>query len=125
MSGQAEKQINRMKRIGTTSSGSVIVEMTAAQFDALSRQQRTSPTEPIPNTMSLADRVTYVRDRIVKLKPRKREGVARSISAMFQFTGGITETDIEKIITCLQRENHLTVDETGRVAYTQGLARVN
>jgi hypothetical protein len=114
-----------MKRNGTTSSGSVVVEMTAAQFDVLSRRQKASPTEPTAETMSLADRVTYVRDRIVKLKPKKREGVAHSISAMFQFTGGIAETDIEEIIARLQRENHLIVDEAGRVTYSQGLTRVH
>jgi hypothetical protein len=114
--------MQNMKKIGTTSSGSVIVEMTAAQFEALSQLQpapitEASTAQPDVAKMTTTEKVAYVRERIMKLKPKKKDGVARSISAMFQFNGGIEEQELQKIIGCLQKENVFTFDEVGRVTY--------
>lgn len=109
-----------MKRIGTTSSGTVIVEMTAAQFDALTQIQGKADVQPAADKMSVAEKVAYVRERIAKLGPKKKERVARSISAMFQFTGGISEADIEEIVVRLQKEKFFAIDETGHVTYKKG-----
>ncbi len=113
-----------MKKIGTTSSGRVIVEMTAAQFDALTQLQLKADVQPPAGKMSIAEKVAYVRERIAKLSPKKKEGLAHSISAMFQFTGGISEADIEEIVVRLKKEKVFAIDETGRVTYNRGnLAR--
>ena len=109
-----------MKKIGTTSCGTVIVEMTAAQFDALTQFQRKADVQPAADKMSIAEKVAYVRERIAKLSPKKKEGVAHSISAMFQFTGGISEADIEEIVGRLQKEKFFAIDETGHVTYKRG-----
>lgn len=106
-----------MKKIGTTLSGTVIVEMTASQFEALSQIPKSSQPQPAAATMSVAEQVIYARERLAKLTPKKKEGVAHSISAMFQFTGGISETQIQEIITRLEREKFFTIDQTDRVAY--------
>jgi hypothetical protein len=37
--------------------------------------------------------VQYVADRLRKLKPSKKEALFNSIGAMFQFQGGISESD--------------------------------
>ena len=109
-----------MKKIGTTSCGTVIVEMTVAQFDALSALQGAPQAQPGVVAMTLAERVAFVRERIVKLNPKKKDGVARSIAAMFQFTGGISEREIEEVIGRLQKEKFLTIDENARVSYKKG-----
>ena len=109
-----------MKKIGTTSSGTVIVEMTAAEFDALRQVQGAAAVQQAADKMSVAEKVAYVRERIAKLSPKKKEGVARSISAMFQFTGGISEADIEEIVVRLQKEKFFAIDETERVTYRKG-----
>jgi hypothetical protein len=114
-----------MKKIGTTSSGMVIVEMTATQFDALAQIQ-TPPTTATSGAhleavkMTPAERVSYVRERIAKLKPKKKDGVVRSVTAMFQFTGGITEPEIQRIIDGLQQEKFITIDGNERVTYRKG-----
>jgi hypothetical protein len=109
-----------MKKIGTTLAGTVIVEMSAAQFEALAQLQSTPKVTPDDSAMSLAERVDFVRERILKLSPKKREGVARSISAMFQFTGGVSESDVDEIIGRLQKEKFFAIDESGRVTYKKG-----
>ena len=109
-----------MKKIGTTSSGTVIVEMTAAQFDALSQLQGASKAPAVVGPTSLAEKVDFVRERIAKLSPKKKDGVVRSIAAMFQFTGGVSEKDIEAIIGHLLKEKVFAIDESGRVTYKKG-----
>jgi len=112
--------VSQMKNIGTTSSGTVIVEMTAAQFAALSQLQVAPPAPPAVVKMSIAEMVGYVRERIAKLSPKKKEGVVRSISAMFQFNGGIPAADVEEVIRRLQKEKFFAINETGRVTYKSG-----
>jgi hypothetical protein len=114
-----------MKKIGTTSSGTVIVEMTAAQFEALAQIQA-PPTATTPAAhaaavkMTPAERVSYVRERIIKLQPKKKDAVVRSITAMFQFTGGIADQEIQRIIGTLQKEKFFAIDGNERITYREG-----
>jgi len=68
---------------------------------------------------SIAETMAYVIEKILKLKPSKRNSLANSISAMFQFQGGISDSDIEKIISELQRLNYINIDSNNRVTYKQ------
>lgn len=114
-----------MRKIGTTSTGSVIVEMSGTQFEALVQLQKdiaTAPTKesaaasPAPK-MNHSQRVEYVAERLKKLSPKKREGVVRSIEAMFQFTGGIEEDEIDRLLTTLGRRNFFSIAPDGKVTY--------
>lgn len=59
----------------------------------------------------------YVAERLRKLKPTKKEGVLNSIGAMFQFQGGVSEADREKLFAELLRKRHITLGENNRVQY--------
>jgi len=106
----------------------VIVEMTAQEYDALQQLQIgiSSPVVALPATKEVApkmtpsERVTYVAERLKKLSPKKKDGVMHSIDAMFQFNGGISTGDIEKIIVSLQKQKFFTISPDGRVAYSKG-----
>lgn len=118
---------NKMKKIGTTSSGSVIVEMTSEQYEALTKiqaPQKIEIKEKIEkndtNQMTLKEKVEFVEARIGKLKPKKKDGVIRSISAMFQFTGGVTDQEIQKVISELQKREYLKIDANSKVTYKEG-----
>jgi hypothetical protein len=109
-----------MKKIGTTLNETVIVEMTLDEFEALGRSQ--APTSgPVRGTGSAAltpsQRVEYVRERIAKLKPKTKDGVARSIRSMFQFNGGIDDRHVEEVIAALQKEKFLRIDADEKVTY--------
>ena len=112
-----------MKKIGTTSSGTLIVEMSTEAFHALSQLQATpAPTEnPQPQTAKTAnpENLAFVKKRILKLKPKKKAGLIRSIAAMFQFKGGIPEQEIQTMIKNLQKEKTLAIDETNQVTYKE------
>ena len=68
-----------------------------------------SPPEP--------ELILYVSERLRKLKPTKKEGVLNSIGAMFQFQGGISESDKEKLFSELVRKKYIVIGANNRVEY--------
>lgn len=66
-----------------------------------------------------AELVQYVADRLRKLRPSKKEAVFNSIGAMFQFQGGISDDDKEKMFAELKKRKHIVVAENGRVQYPE------
>jgi hypothetical protein len=62
------------------------------------------------------DTIEYVVERLLKLKPVKRKSLANSIIAMFQFQGGIADSDVEKIISELQKRKYIKIEQN-RVDY--------
>lgn len=63
--------------------------------------------------------ITYVAERLLKLKPAKKSTLLNSIGAMFQFQGGISDADKEKIAIVLQKKKIITITETGKVLYQE------
>jgi hypothetical protein len=63
--------------------------------------------------------VQYVADKLRKLKPSKKEALFNSIGSMFQFKGGISDRDKERIFSELQKRRHIVVAENGRVQYPE------
>jgi hypothetical protein len=61
--------------------------------------------------------VQFVADRLRKLKPSKKEALFNSITAMFQFQGGISDEDKERMFSELQKRGHIVVADNGRVQY--------
>jgi|GEM_PF-6589847 len=114
-----------MKKIGNTLAGSVIVEMTTDEYQALKKLQGNTENQPsapegsgkASDSMTRAERATYVADRLKKLKPKKRDGVVRSIEAMFQFTGGIAPAEVDSVVKSLIKSKFFAIDQDGRVSY--------
>ena len=57
------------------------------------------------------DTIEYVMERLLKLKPVKKQSLTNSIKAMFQFQGGIADSDIDKIISELQKRNYIKIEQ--------------
>ncbi|EMB17487.1 hypothetical protein [Rhodopirellula europaea] len=116
-----------MNKVGTTSTGNVMVEMTAQEYEALRQLTKPSPS-PDPavtpsakvmdaKSMSRAERIEYVKPRLMKLSPKKRESVVRSIKAMFQHSGGISQPEVDAMIKALQKTGYFKIATSGKVAY--------
>lgn len=58
----------------------------------------------------------YVVERLLKLKPAKKGTLVNSIKSMFQFQGGISDSDIEKVILELQKRKILKIEQN-KVSY--------
>lgn len=76
------------------------------------RRQTTTPT-----ANSDADQIQYVAERLRKLKPSRKETVFNSIGAMFQYRGGISDRDKERIFSELHKAQHIHVGNNGRIQY--------
>lgn len=55
--------------------------------------------------------------RIKKSKPAKIKSLSSFIKDMFNFRGGITDEEIESVISQLQKQKVIAVDDAGRVTY--------
>ncbi|MCK9608670.1 MAG: hypothetical protein M0R33_19695 [Methylomonas sp.] len=60
--------------------------------------------------------ISYVVERLLKLRPAKKKTLANSIKAMYQFQGAISDADVEKIITDLQKKKHIRI-ENNKIIY--------
>ena len=61
--------------------------------------------------------IEYVAERLKKLRPSKKWTLLNSIGAMFQFQGGISNIDKEKILSQLMKKGHISIMENNRVQY--------
>ncbi len=71
-----------------------------------------------PNAIS-QDTIDYVYERLLKLRPTRRPALLNSIGAMYQFQGGISDKDKERIVKELQRRNKVLVGENGHISYPE------
>ena len=60
--------------------------------------------------LNSAEVVEYVLERLIKLKPTKISSLKNSIAAMFQFQGGISESEQVKIIFQLEKLKYIQID---------------
>jgi len=70
--------------------------------------KKTAPLEIVEEAE--VDTISYVTERLVKLKPVKVKSLINSIKSMFQFQGGISDSDVEDIIHELQKRKHIKLD---------------
>jgi len=61
--------------------------------------------------------VEFAAERLRKLKPSRKDAVLNSIGAMFQFRGGISDEDKEKMFAALVNARAIVVAENGKVTY--------
>jgi len=61
--------------------------------------------------------VQYVADKLKKLRPSRKQSLLNSIGAMFQFQGGISDKDKEKLLSQLLEKRHFTITEDNHVHY--------
>jgi len=92
----------------------LLIQLARKEEEEQNPEQRQKPG---PSAKLDAELVQYVADRLRKLKPSKKEAVINSIAAMFQFQGGISDGDKERMFSELQKRGHIVVAENGRVQY--------
>lgn len=79
--------------------------------------KKAKPQE-IQQPTKVTDTIKYVIERLPKAKPKKKRSLVNSIKAMFQFQGGISDADVNKIISELQKRKYLKIEQTN-VIYLQ------
>jgi predicted DNA-binding ribbon-helix-helix protein len=83
-------------------------------------EEEQHPQERNPkSSMPRVEIMQYVIERLLKLKPAKKTTLLNSISAMFQFQGGISEEDRNYIISELQKNHFIVIEQNGHVYYNE------
>ena len=62
--------------------------------------------------------IEYIENRLFKLKPTKIKSLKNSIKAMYQFQGGISDDEIDKIISDLQKRKFIKIEQN-KVIYLE------
>ncbi len=75
-------------------------------------------------TPSGDDLTEYVYERLVKMRPSKKGALLNTIGAMFQFQGGISDSDKDRIVEKLQKLGHISIDQNDRVTFASNGAKV-
>ncbi|MFO1433138.1 MAG: hypothetical protein U1F76_24040 [Candidatus Competibacteraceae bacterium] len=91
---------------------------------ARKEEEKQNPEKRIENSRQASsiskngsETIEYIIERLKKLKPSKRSSLLNSIGAMFQFQGGISDSEKEKIIFELQRLKYIQIDTNDKVTY--------
>lgn len=92
----------------------LLVQVARKEEEEANPDRRVAPTRSVPTDPEL---LHYVFDRLVKLKASKKESVINSMGAMFQFQGGISDQDKEKLFSELLAKGLISVAPNGRVSY--------
>lgn len=128
-----------MEKIGVTQAGTVIVEMSQQEFEAMRLLLHSGPKKEATgetangtpkiypskddavsgvsgDQMTLKQAVDYCAPRLVKLGPKKKDGVLKSLHAMFNFQGGVSDARTEEIYEAL-RGKGVFAETNGKISY--------
>ena len=99
----------------------LLIQLSRKEEEIQHPEKRTNNSSSMPQsatkTENTTDTLSYVAERIIKLKPTKKQSLANSVKAMFQFQGGISDQEIEKIINKLQKNRNIAIDQNDHVTY--------
>lgn len=94
----------------------LLIQLARKEEEEQNPEKRETVTASAPSDPEL---IQYVADRLKKLRPSKKETLLNSIGAMFQFQGGISDSDKEKLFSELLKKRHITMTEGNRIHYPE------
>lgn len=92
----------------------LLIQLARKEEEEQNPEKRKSPGHPSEIDPEM---VQYVAERLRKLKPSKKEALLNSVGAMFQFQGGISDSDKERMFAALKKAKCISVAENGRITY--------
>jgi hypothetical protein len=113
---QLSKEIEQLSYRDKFRLAQLLIQLARKEEEEQNPERRQKPG---PSAKLDPELVQYVADRLRKLKPSKKEALLNSIAAMFQFQGGISDGDKERMFSELRKRGHIVVAENGRVQYPE------
>lgn len=113
---EVSKQAEKLSYRDKLRLAQLLIQLARKEEEEQNPEKRVTTSASTPSDPEL---VQYVADRLKKLRPSKKEAVLNSIGAMFQFQGGISEGDKEKLFSELLKKRHLTVSDNNRIHYPE------
>ena len=94
----------------------LLIQLARKEEEEQNPEKRADTPSSAPSDPEL---IEYVSQRLRKLRPSKNAALLNSIGAMFQFQGGVSESDKEKIVAELIGGGHIRISENGKVEYPE------
>ena len=113
---ELSKQVEQLSYRDKLRLAQLLIQLARKEEEEQNPEKRETGTASVPTDPEL---VQYVADRLKKLKPSKKETLFNSIGAMFQFQGGISDRDKDKLFSELLAKRHITVGENNHVHYPE------
>lgn len=108
---QVSKQIEQLSYRDKFRLAQLLIQLARKEEEEAHPERRHTTTQTAKLDSEL---IEYVADRLRKLKPSKKEKLFNSIGAMFQFQGGISDRDKERIFSELHRRGTSTLETITR-----------
>ena len=67
-------------------------------------------------SLETSEAIEYVVERLEKSKPKKKDSLVNFIKAMFQYQGGISDSDVNKLVSELQKRKFIKIEQN-KVVY--------
>lgn len=85
----------------------------------LNQENKKKETQVVKNKKSddNVDKFQYIIERLKKSKPKKLNSLQSFITSMFQFKGGISNIERDKIVSELQKNKFIKIDSNSKVTY--------
>lgn len=108
---ELSKQIEQLNYRDKFRLAQLLIQLARKEEEEAHPQRR-----PITTSTAKAD-LQYIADRVRKSKPSSKEKLMNLIGAMYQFRGGISDGDKERIFSELYKARHIGITENGRIQY--------
>lgn len=111
---EVSKQAEKLSYRDKLRLAQLLIQLARKEEEEQNPDKRNTASAATPSDPEL---VQYVADRVRKLRPSKKDALLNSIGAMFQFQGGISDSDKERLYSELLQKRHITVTENNRIHY--------
>jgi len=111
---EISKQIEQLNYRDKLRLAQLLIQLARKEEEQQNPKKRDAAAASGPSDPEL---IEYVAERLKKLRPSKKGTLLNSIGAMFQFQGGISDIDKEKILSQLMKKGHISIMENNRVQY--------
>ncbi len=108
------KQAERLNYRDKLRFAQLLIQLARKEEEEQNPEKRAPSATPASSDPEL---IQYVAERLKKLRPTKRAALLNSIGAMFQFQGGVSDSDKERIVSELLDKGHISIRENNRVQY--------
>ena len=92
----------------------LLIQLARKEEEKANPQHRTNATTTKKlkeEASTKINNIEYLEERLSKLKPVKKKSLTNSIKAMYQFQGGISDTDLDRIISELQKRKFIKIEQ--------------
>jgi len=111
---ELSKQIEQLTYRDKFRLAQLLIQLARKEEEEAHPEQRQTATRTVPSDR---DVFQYVSARVLKAKPSTKDALMNLMGAMFQFKGGISDDDKQRLLSELQKARRIDIGTNGRIQY--------